>query len=128
MGPIEASILTHMLNNAGLKALIGTRLYPNELPQNPTLPAVTYNLISKPRQELGNQFVRIQYDCYAGVYGQVKQVTAAIESAANAATSVSNLHTVYIDNAFDGFDTQTGRHRGVVDVVFYYLKEANFEK
>jgi hypothetical protein len=43
---VEEALFSYLSTYAGLAALVGTRIYPILLPQNPTLPAVTYQMIS----------------------------------------------------------------------------------
>lgn len=44
---IEAALFSHLSTYAGVTALAGTRVYPLVLPQQPVLPAVTYQPISE---------------------------------------------------------------------------------
>lgn len=59
-----------VLGDATIAALVGTRMYPSLLPQNPTLPALTYQQVSGVREVILDGPVdlvpfRIQVDCYA---------------------------------------------------------------
>lgn len=47
---IEAALVTRAAAVSGLTALIGSRFYPQMMPQNPTYPAVTYFLVAAPRE------------------------------------------------------------------------------
>lgn len=52
MTVIEEALVTYLAAQSSLTALIGTtpmRYHAVRLPQNPTLPAITYQLISTPR-------------------------------------------------------------------------------
>ena len=70
---VRASIYTRCTTHAGMKALIGTRCYPVELPQDVAMPAVTYHLISTPPNLYRDQDAspsdrwtyRVQIDCFA---------------------------------------------------------------
>lgn len=44
---IEVALFSHLSTYAGVTALAGTRIYPLVLPQQPVLPAVTYQPISE---------------------------------------------------------------------------------
>ena len=125
---MEKALLNHLLAYSDLVDLIDNRLFPNELPQNPEYPAVVYQKISQPRQEMGSQVIRIQYDSYSTIQGETKQTAEALERAADASVGISGIHSVYIDNVFDDFDATKQVHRTVVDVVFYYLKQEEFEQ
>lgn len=43
---IEEGIYYLLANNAAVAAIVGDRIYPIKLPQDPTLPAITYQLIT----------------------------------------------------------------------------------
>jgi hypothetical protein len=43
---IEEALRARLIGQSGLTALVSTRVYPLGLPQNPTLPAITYALVS----------------------------------------------------------------------------------
>jgi len=67
------SIFTRLSTYAGLAALTGTRVYPMRLPQNVTLPAVVYRIISKtPQQQLqggsGLYVARVQVTAFGSSY------------------------------------------------------------
>lgn len=47
---IHEALFARLSGYAGLTALVATRVYPRQLPQNPTYPAVTYERISADRQ------------------------------------------------------------------------------
>jgi hypothetical protein len=47
---IHEALFSRLSGYAGLTALVGARIYPRLLPQNPTYPAVTYDRISAERQ------------------------------------------------------------------------------
>jgi hypothetical protein len=51
---IEEGIVYLLKNNAGVSALVGTRVYAQKLPQTPTTPALTYQLIT-PRSLISHQ-------------------------------------------------------------------------
>lgn len=46
---IEEALRTYTLADAGVTALVGTRMYPRKLPQTPTLPALVYQRIDTRR-------------------------------------------------------------------------------
>lgn len=43
---IESAFRTLLANDAAVAALVSARIYPRKLPQNPTLPALTYFRVS----------------------------------------------------------------------------------
>jgi hypothetical protein len=82
----QADLYAALSGNAGLTALIGTRLYPNEAPQDPTLPYVVYYEFATPREQLmdcsiGVSKPRIQYSIYAETYSSALAVADALRPA-----------------------------------------------
>lgn len=67
---IEQAIYEALTENAGVTALVGTRVYPVIAPQAATLPLIVYTLISGQQEEShsgasGLARPRYQFDCYA---------------------------------------------------------------
>ena len=49
---VSESVYARLAADAGVTALVGTRIYPVSLPQTPTLPAITYMMTSEPTEHL----------------------------------------------------------------------------
>jgi len=86
MAELEAVIFTRLSTYAGLIALTSTRIYPIILPQNPTLPAVTYQRTDGPREsalgaEMGLAHPGIQIDSWGKSYASVKSVATQARAA-----------------------------------------------
>ena len=45
---IEEAVFYHLTNDADVTAIIGTRAFPNAIPQDADLPAMAYQVISRP--------------------------------------------------------------------------------
>lgn len=83
---IEQSIYSHLSTFAQLNSMISIRIYPMMMPQDPILPAVTY-------QRIGNSPIntvsgaagldnpRIQFDCWATTYESVKALGDTVRKA-----------------------------------------------
>lgn len=85
-GHVEHAIRAALLASPAVVALVADRIGPEPLPQNPTLPAVTYQLVSRVRwtgraKPLGLARPRIQVDSWAADYNQVKALAAAVQGA-----------------------------------------------
>ena len=77
--PIEAVLTSYIKTVAEITAIIGAgdeaRIYPLKLPQKPTYPAVTYQVISSPRHhDMDFAYPRIQYTAFARTYSQAKEL------------------------------------------------------
>lgn len=83
---IEQALTSYLLSHTGLKALIGTKLYPEEIPQNTKLPAVYYLTISDTKDHIldGQCNVEspyIQWTVCAASKSSAKAVAEQIKSA-----------------------------------------------
>lgn len=70
-------------------ALIGSRLYPLQLPQNSTLPAMTYQQIDSGLTATGQsepgdlEEALVQFDCYAASHRAAKALAKALRADLN---------------------------------------------
>jgi hypothetical protein len=65
-----ADVRTYVIGDTGVATLIATRMYPTNLPQACTLPAVTYHVISRTHEPTlkgvaAAGTMRVQFDCWA---------------------------------------------------------------
>lgn len=89
---IEADLRAHLLSQAPIAAIIGTRFYPQQLPQGATLPAVTYQRIAGQslidhQGDAGLGRARIQLDCWAPAGNTGYQQTVSMAESIRAAIS-----------------------------------------
>lgn|SRR3990167_2054711 len=125
---IEDIIYSRMTTHAGTAALISTRCYPSQLPQGATIPAVTYQPISRPeRDDVPGMFEqRVQFNCWA----------ASVLAASALATQVRAAFTGWRDkngtpvviftkavNELTDLDPVTDYWRYIVDVQFQIIEE-----
>ncbi len=87
---IETGLRTHLLADGPVAALVVARVYPLKLPQSPTYPALTYEIISDiPHRALAGdsdlERVRVRIHCWAATY------TGAIDLAAKVRTAVADF-------------------------------------
>lgn len=79
---IQIGLYNLLVNDPGLSALIADRITPVMLPEDPTLPALTYldiSLVSEPTFESsGMQRMRVQFDSHAEGYQQSIAVQDAL--------------------------------------------------
>ncbi len=85
---IEDGMYTELTSDAGVSALVGTRVHPMLRPKGGTLPAITYQRISSIRDNsldgpMDYVSYRIQIDCWAGTYAQAKALGDAVRAALN---------------------------------------------
>jgi len=70
---IETGLRTHLIADSPVTALVVARIYPLKLPNKPTYPALTYEVISDiPYRRLegddAREKIRVRVDCWAETY------------------------------------------------------------
>lgn len=106
----------YLAGNVGLTALVGTRIYPNEAPNDPAVPFVIYYEFATPREQLMSNAVgvskpRIQYSVYADTYTDALAVVDALRAA-----MVALPYPVVLEDERGNQDVTTGLHRRDLDV------------
>lgn len=114
---------TFALADATISGLIGSRWHPSVLPENPTTPAVTYEVVSAPRMRShtssGPVGYRYQLDGWAETAAEAEQLGEAIVArferysgaAGNATIDVS-----LVEDESDRYEESLGLYRRRVDV------------
>ena len=112
----------------GLAALSGTAVYPIQLPQEATLPACTYFLVSTVRNQThqGDDKLptrRVQVNVTSLNYGATKDVAnLIIDGIKNGTPTLGTLYVSHarVDNERDDFDPLTGRFTRSIDLLLSY--------
>lgn len=125
---LETVIYTRSQAHAGLSALISTRLYFHELPQNATLPAVMYARVHSERpscmgDDAGLARVRMQFDAYASTAkaarGVIEQLRDCFQRWSN--TSGTVVQDTYVLSEADlGPDPDTREYHSTIDFEFVH--------
>ncbi len=89
---LENKIYAHLSTVSGVSTYIGTRIYPVILPQDPTLPAITFQRIDTRKYysfqgDNGGESPRVQIDIWSTGYDQGRSIATAIKTAMDAATA-----------------------------------------
>lgn len=125
---IEAGLYTHLTTDAGVSALIGTRLYPLIMPQDETTPASTYQRVSTtPTYAHGGDcsvdMVRIQIDNYAESLLAAKTLAAAVRTALSGysgAMGAATVQALFMDSERDFDDPTTDLFRVTQDFLITF--------
>lgn len=127
---MEAALFKHLSTQAGVTALVGTRIYPLVLPQNVAYPAIRYQRISTPRVysksgPSGDSRPRLQIDCWALTYGDAKRLADAVETAMKGFAGTHNGHrvaSVVCDDEQDGYEPDPAPpvYRRTLDFLIWY--------
>lgn len=82
---LEEALRAHLIAHSGLSALVGSRVYPVQVPQNVTLPAMSYQRISTAPTQHRNQpvhgRVRMQLDGWASNYAAAVELRTQMRAA-----------------------------------------------
>ncbi len=120
---MERTFIAMIAAQAPITALIGSgadcRLYPSVMPQNPTFPALVYQLVSGPRDYTqdgpdGVTTFRMQLVCYSPDHAQVVALRDAIEATLSGLYNQSfgspavKVQGCFIAAERDGFDPELG--------------------
>jgi len=119
---VKSDIKLHVGDWPGLVAKISNRLYPLTLPQEPTLPAVTYFILAGTRDfahdgDLGFSQFRIQFDSYGSTPEEVEQVINEVISALAAWHSTDPKYTVFPNTPQDFPEPELSRFRMTMDAM-----------
>ena len=124
---IEERLFAHLKNSA-LGTLVGERIYPLALPQNPTLPAITYQRISTrmvlDRDNAHLQRPRFQFDCYDRRSIQAWRLADALEDALATLRGEGDprIDVTLLESRNDLFDPDTELHRVSIDAFIWFEK------
>ena len=113
---LESLLFSRLTTDADIRRMVTRRVYPIVLPQNCDFPAISYQRITGARindlSGYGNlQDARIQVDCWATAYDEVKELGARIHNVMNSATG---FKAILITDA-DGYDADAGLFRLSMD-------------
>lgn len=130
MSNIEEALSSRLTGDVAVSALIATRLYPARLPQDVTYPAVVYTRIdTEPTSAFGTAATlmnsRVQFDCWAKTYSEVKAVANAIRASLDAldTTILSvRIYGIVYSSELDIFEDETQLYRIQSDFQVMYTQ------
>lgn len=132
---IESDVRTRLVSNGTISTLASTRVYPVILPQDPTLPALTYSKVSDQGLHnltgvAGRSMPRMSIHSWGYDYATAKALSKAVRNAmdgfigrlgdGNSPESFRNA-VIKFDNEIDDYEEDTGFYRVIQD---YMLNHA----
>ncbi len=134
---IEGAILARFKEVTAITDIVGAagnaRIYALQLPQHPTLEAITFHMVSAPRvhafsADPGLVMSRWQIDAWATTYELARTLADAIrgDGAASAFSRWSGtkdstvVQAVFLDAERPAFEDQTGHYRNIQDYIVWY--------
>ena len=125
---VEKVIYSKLSGDSDVSGLVSTRIYPVNLPQKPTYPAIVYTRISGERTysfdgASGLTSQRFQIDSFASTYSGAKDLSNKIRSAINGFRgTVSGIFVqgIFLENDSDIFDDDFNIYRVSCDYFIHY--------
>ncbi len=122
------AIFTKLSTDGGISAITSTRVYPIKLPQQPTLPALTYRIITEPQvhsmEGTFSQNARLQIDCWAETFLAAHELAEAVEDAMNDFSGTIGAEQVISSsvqvNKQDLFDPEVNDYRVSIDYSIWH--------
>jgi hypothetical protein len=124
-----------ILDSAGVTALIGSRVFPNLVPQRTAFPAVVYTQISSERTSVmgtdtGTVRSTWQVDSYATTYTGARQLASEVRKALQrklGPVQVSGypaklLQGLFVEADTDFFEDENQLHRVSTDYTIWYVE------
>lgn len=127
---IEQALHDQLAATTAVTDIVSTRIYPEMLPENPTLPAITYQRTSGARTQVmsaasGLAAPHFQVDAWAATYAAVKALATQVRKALDGYTGTLGgtggvAADIMLLNDIDLLDPETGWHRVVMDFEIWH--------
>lgn len=126
---LRTTIFDRCTTFAGLSALIGVRCYPTQLPENVTLPALVYSVVSEndsPYRTHDNAagdnpvsraVNRVSFSVYASTDDGAAEVVAQMRGAWSGYQDECVVGYAFIANTIQAYEQSLRRWRHIVDVM-----------
>lgn len=118
---IESELAGIVADSVDVTALVGSRVYPLGLPQNPTLPAIVYQELRTSTRVMadgdsGERESRFQLSYWAGSFSAIKTGKRALVELLNG-YSGGGVELITVDAMRDDYEPDTGWYRQIVEIV-----------
>ena len=132
--PIEYAIRTKLVGAAAVTAIVGTRIHAIKLPQNATMPAITYQVVSDiPEYDMegdaGVSTMRLQVECHDrerqgyDAYNGARVLGAAVRAALSGFKGTigsDTIQSLFLINTRSLHDDGSGIFRAQMDYSIGY--------
>lgn len=121
---IESDLFTLVTGDAGVSALIGTRMYPKLMPPGATLPCVVYGEVAtetlvQADGDTDARMGRYALSYWAESYAGIKAGRAALLSAVNGYQGGS-INRIAVNAMADDYEPETMYFRQVLELEIHY--------
>lgn len=128
---LRKTVYDRCVGYAGISALISTRCYPDQVPENATYPLIVYHApVSDDDADLrvhgegtNRTTSRVQFDCWAETGDGAEALATQVIAAWNGYRSGCAVGYAFIaGNVADGWDTGQREYRQIVDVIIEHAR------
>lgn len=125
MTTIVEQLRTYLLADATIAGLVGTRIYPAKLPQDPTMPAIMYQYIDGNSDistdgPTGLATSTVQVDCWGASYSQMDALYEAVRLRLNGYAGGDEVQGVFLVRKRDLYDDEAELFRRTADWSIHY--------
>jgi len=124
---IEDAIYGYVTTQASFTALAGTRLYPDKFPQDPTLPSVTYERISTPRDRTIDGYTyaypRIQFNIIGESNKICREIAEVLEDILDnfrGDIGTERVGAIFLDDERGFYDTEGKNYGREMDFIIWH--------
>ena len=124
---VESELRTRLESSTAVSALVSTRVYPTVLPQDVTLPAVSYFKVSGVRTHAmgtdpGLAHPQVQVSCWGATYTSAHAVKEAVRSALSRWASTGVVLDTFLDNEVHLFESDDDTHHIALDFTIHHTE------
>jgi hypothetical protein len=115
---VEEALYTLLTGNAGVSALVSTRIYPLTIPQNVHLPAIACQVITTEREyshdgqsPTAGPYIQLTIQAKGtgttSAYDQAKAIAAAVRAALSGfrgTVGSDEIGGIFLENEYDGYN------------------------
>lgn len=121
---VEIALVTLITGNAGVAALVGTRMYPNVMPSGATLPCIVYDeenteTVVRAGGDTGLRTGQYMLHYWATSYSAVKAGKAAVLAAINGYQGGS-VDRIEVNGMRDDYEPATQYYRQIIEFEIRY--------
>lgn len=128
---VEEWLVAHLKADAGVSALVSSRIYPLLLPEGAALPAISYQTVGDVLHysHSGNSKLRrarVQITCHADTYAGAKSLAGAVKTSLagyRGSGGGLDVHGALVTNIYDGYGGPLAeRPVQRLDVMIWYVE------
>lgn len=119
MTSLHGAVRALLTNDATVAALVGTRIYPMQMPLDATLPAITIHEISGNEDHVtGHGYPRFQISCWSTSFSQAQSMKEAVKDVLNrykGVASGNHIKQIAFLNSQDMYETESKIYHTYLD-------------